>query len=127
MGIVYYYELGPLKIFSLDITKQVSGKIFEAILHIEVSGVKLDLELKNPKVPSIPSITVKEFFNSITPESVNSFKIYGKQCNPNTILWHIEIWKNSLIETIHCSEIDKLPEDGWKNHLTSINDGIIRD
>lgn len=127
MGIVYYYEFSPLKNFSLDITKELCGKIFEAVLHIEVFGVKFDIGIKNPKVPSIPSITVKEFFNSITPKSVNSFKVYGKQHDPNTILWHIEIWKDSIIETIHCSEIDKLPKDGWKNYSTSVNDGIICD
>ncbi len=113
MGKVYYYEFSPLKSFSLDITKELCGKIFEAVLHIEVSGVKLDLNLKRPKVPSIPSMTVKEYFNSITPESVNSFKVDGIQHSQNTILWHIEIWKESLIETIHCSAIDGLPKDGW--------------
>lgn len=115
MEIVYYSEFSQLKTFSLDITKQSSGKVFEAILHIEVSGVKFDLKLKNPKVPSIPSMTVKELFNSITPKSVSSFKVFGKQHKPNTILWHIEIWKDSPTKTVHCSAIDGLPKDGWKN------------
>lgn len=119
MGIVYYYEFSPLKTFSLEITKELCGKIFEAVLHIEVPGVKLDLELKNPKVPSIPSMTVKEFLNSITPESINSFKVFGKQYKPNTILWSIEIWKDSSFNTVHCSAIDKLPQEGWKKQSTS--------
>ncbi len=118
MGEVYYYEFGPLKTFSLDITKQLSGKVFEAVLHIEVSSVKVELKLKNPKVPSNPSMTVKEFFSSITPESASSFKIIGKQYNPNTVLWHIEVWKDSIIETVHCSEIDGLPKEGWKKSLS---------
>jgi len=115
MGIVYYYEFSQLKDFSLDITKQSSGKVFEAILHIEFSSVRVDLKLKNPKLPSIPSMTVKEFFNSITPKSVSSFKVFGKQHKPDTILWHIEIWKDSPIETFHCGEIEGLPKEGWKN------------
>jgi hypothetical protein len=127
MGIVYYYEIRPLKTFSLDITKELCGNISEAVLHIEFAGVKLDLKLKSPKVPSIPSMTVKEFFNSITPESVNSFKIYGKQYNPNTILWHMEIWKDSPIKTVHCSAIDGLPKEGWKNRSTPDNDCILHD
>ena len=112
---VYYYEFSQLKAFSLDITKQLSGKVFEAILHIEFSGVKVDLKLKNPKLPSIPSMTVKELFNSITPKSVSSFKVFGKQHKPDTVLWHIEIQKDSPTKTVHCSAIDGLPEEGWKN------------
>lgn len=115
MEIVYYHEFSPLKAFSLDITKELSGRISEAVLHIEVLGVKLDLELKNPKVPSIPSMTVREFFNSITPESVNSFIVFGNQYKPNTILWTIEVWEDSSVNTVHCSAIDKLPQEGWKN------------
>ena len=30
-------------------------------------------------------------------------------------LWHIEIWKDSPTKTVHCSAIDGLPKDGWKN------------
>jgi len=108
---VYYYEFGPLKSFSLDITKEICGKIFEAILHIEVLGVKFDLELKKPK---IPSMTIKEFFNSISPESVNSFKVIGQQYKPNTISWSIEIWKDYPVKTVSCSTIDGLPQEGWK-------------
>jgi hypothetical protein len=63
-------------------------------------------------------MTVKEFFSSITLESVSSFKIIGKQYKPKTVLWHIEVWKDSLIETVHCSAIDKLPKEGWKKPLS---------
>lgn len=117
MNEVYYYELSPLTTFSLDVTKQLLGKI-EAVLYIEVSGVEINLKLKNPKVPSSPSMTIKDFFSSITPKSVSSFKIIAKQYNPNTILWYIEVWKDSLVETVHCGEIEGLPKEGWKKPLS---------
>lgn len=113
---IYYYPFEPLKSFSLDVTKELCGKIFEALLHIEVHDAKFDLNLKNPKVPSVPLMTVKEFFNSITPGSVSSFKIFGKQYE-NTVLWHIEIWKDSPIKTVHCSAIDGLPKGGWNKGM----------
>lgn len=115
MGIVYYKEFSPLTASPLNIIKQSSGKISEAILHIEFSGVKVDLKLKNPKLPSIPSMDVKELFHDITPESVSSFEVFGNQHKPDTILWYIEIRKNYSKQTVHCSEIEGLPEGGWKN------------
>jgi hypothetical protein len=116
METIYYCEFKPLKAFSLDITKKLSGRIIEALLHIEVHDVTFDLKLKNPKVPSVPSMTVEEFFSSINPSSVNSFKIFGKRYE-NTVLWHIEIWENSPIKTVHCSTIDGLPKNGLKKGI----------
>jgi len=113
---IYSYAFEPIKCFSLDVTKELCGRTFEALLHIEVQDAKFDLTLKKPKVPSVPSMTVKEFFNQIATESVNSFKIFGKR-NANTVLWHIEIWEDSPIKTIHCSAIDGLPKEGWQKGM----------
>ena len=114
----YYKEFSMLKSFSLDITKEVCGKIVEAVLHIEQtnSGNKHELLLKNPKVPSAPpSTTIRDVFDKLTTKSVKSLKVFGEQHNTD-VLWRIEIWDNSGItgNTIHCREIQGLPEAGWK-------------
>jgi hypothetical protein len=109
----YYKEFSMLKGFSLDITKEVCGKIAEAVLHIELtSGNKHELLLKNPKVPSAPpSTTIRDLFDNLTTKSVESFKVFGEQHNTD-ILWRIEIWDNSGItgNKIHCREIEGLPK-----------------
>lgn len=95
-----------LKNFSLSDVKEVSGKIDEAVLNIESCGVKHKLTLKSPKVPSAPSITIRDLFNKLTTKSVESFKVFREQDNKD-VLWRIEIWDNSGItdNTIHCREI----------------------
>jgi len=110
----YYKEFSMLKSFSLDITKEVCGKIAEAVLHIEEtnSGNKHELLLKNPKVPSAPpSTTIRDLFDNLTTKSVESFKVFGEQHNTD-VLWRIEIWDNSGItgNTIHCRGIEGLPK-----------------
>ncbi len=112
----YYYKFHRLKCFSLDITKEVCGKIAEAKLHIELSsGDKHKLVLDSPKVPSSPSTTIRDLFGNLTTGSVESFKVFGEQHNKD-VLWRIEIWDNSGItgNTIHCREIQGLPKEGWK-------------
>jgi hypothetical protein len=117
MSKVYYYEFSPLKAFSFDVTKQLPGKI-EAVLHIEIPDVEIDLKLKKPRVPADPPITAKEFFSSITPKSARSFKISGDRHVPNKISWSIEICNDSIIKIVHCDKIDGLPKEGWKKPLS---------
>jgi hypothetical protein len=106
----YYKEFSMLKSFSLDITKEVCGKIAEAVLHIELtSGNKHELLLKNPSAQ--PSTTIRNLFDNLTRKSVKSFKVFAEQYNTE-VLWRIEIWDNSGItdNTIHCREIEGLPK-----------------
>ena len=107
---IYNHEFCELKNFSLSDVKEVSGKIREAVLNIDSrrSG-KHKLTLESPKVPAMP-ITLRDLFSDLTPESVDSFRVFGKQCNSD-VLW-IEIWKGSspLVDhTIHCKKIQGLP------------------
>jgi hypothetical protein len=112
---IYYHEFQP-KSISLKITKEVCGKIAEAVLHIETnSGNKHELLLVNPKVPSAqPSITIRDLFDNPNTKSVKSFKVFGEQNNKD-ILWRIVLWDSSGItaNTIHCREIRGLPKEGW--------------
>ena len=110
MTIKYYRKFDILKSFSIEITKEVCGKIREAVLNIDSRGVKYKLTLENPKVSDMPTTTVRDLFSDLTPESVDSFRVFGKQCNSD-VLW-IEIWKGSspLVDhTIHCKKIQGLP------------------
>jgi len=91
---IYYHEFRKLKNFSLSDVKEVSGKIDEAVLNIESCGVKHKLTLKSPKFPSAPSTTVRDLFSNLTPESVDSFKVYGDQYDSD-VLW---------LSLIHISE-----------------------
>jgi len=108
----YYKEFSMLKSFSLDITKEVCGKIVEAVLHIELSsGGKRELVLDSPS----PSTRIRDLSKNLTTQSVKCFKLFGEQYKQN-MLWRIEIWEKSGItgNTIHCREIQGLPEAGWK-------------
>jgi len=110
MKIIYNYEFCELKNFSLSDVKEVSGKIREAVLNIDSRGIKHKLVLESPKVPTMP-ITLRDLFSDLTPESVDSFRVFGKQYNSD-VLWNIEIWKGSspLVDhTIHCKKIQGLP------------------
>jgi len=110
MTIIYCHEFRELKNFSLSDVKEVSGQIVEAVLNIESRDVKHKLTLKSPKVPSAPSTTVRDLFSDLTPESVDSFKVFGEQYGSD-VLWRIEIWKDGTLKdhTIHCSKIQGLP------------------
>jgi len=121
MGKEYYYEFRPLKTFSLGITKEECGKILEAVLHIELSsGVRHNLTLESPKVPSKPSSTVRDLFNGLTTKFADSLKAFGEQYEPghrdSDVLWRIELWKDASIKspTIHCKRIQGLPKGGWR-------------
>ncbi len=122
MTTIYYHKFHRLKSFSIDITKEVCGKIAKAELHIEKSsGDKHKLVLDSPKVPSSPSTTIRDLFNKLSTESVESFNVSGEQHNKD-VLWHIEIWDNSGItgNTIHCRDIQGLPKTGWKKQNSNI-------
>jgi len=111
MKIIYYHEFCELKNFSLSDVKEVSGKIREAVLNIDSRGIKHKLVLESPKVPDMPTTTVKDLFSDLTPKSVDFFKVFGKQYNSN-VLWNIEIWRGSsplVGHTIHCKKIQGLP------------------
>jgi hypothetical protein len=102
-----------LKSFSLDITKEGSGKIVEAVLNIESNGVKHKLTLEYPTVPSASSTTVRDLFNDLTLESVDFFEVFGKQ-DGSEGRWRIEIGKDDTLKeghTISCSEIQGLPPE----------------
>jgi hypothetical protein len=121
MGKEYYYEFKPLKTFSLDITKEKSWKILEAVLHIELSsGVRHNLTLESPKVPSEPSSTLRDLFNDLTTKFVDSLKVFGEQYEPShrdsDVLWRIEFWRDAGIKspTIHCRRIQGLPKEGCR-------------
>lgn len=121
MNMVYCYRFFPLKSFSLDIKKEVHEKIVEAELKIELSsGVKHKLTLESPKMPSAPSSSVRALFKSLTTESVDSFRVFGKKHDPglrdSDTLWYIELWKNESVNgpTVHCSNIKDLPKEGWR-------------
>lgn len=121
MNMEYCYNFSPLKSFSFDIKKEMSGKIAEAVLHIELSScVKHKLTLESPKVPSAPSISVRDLFKSLTTESVDSFRVFGKKHEPglrdSDTIWYIELWKNGSIvgNTIQCRRILGLPKEGWR-------------
>ncbi len=104
---------GKLNNFSLSDVKELSGRIVEAVLNIESSSVKYKLTLENPKVPSAPSTTVRDLFNDLTLESVDFFKVFGKQGGSDGRL-RIEIWKDETLKeghTISCSEIQGLPPE----------------
>ena len=116
---VYYKDFSPLKSFSLNITKEICGKISEAALHIEVRGNKLKLDLKNPKVRPDQSNIVQKI-SDISPETVNYLKINGNHIKPDTTLWSIEFGNDSHTITVSCSSIDGLPKEGWKNPDFSI-------
>ena len=115
MTIIYYYEFSGLKNFTLSDVKEVSGTIVEAMLNIDSCGDKYKLTLESPKVPSAPSTTVRDLFSDMTPESVESFKVFGEQHNKD-VLWRIETWKDGTLKdhTIHCRKIPGLPKEGWK-------------
>lgn len=120
MNLIYYYDFKPSS-FSLDITKELCGKISEAELHIESSGIRHTLLLKSPKVPSAPSITIRDLFNDLTTKSIDSFKVFGEQHEPglrdSDVIWRIELWKNDTIkyQIVHCIAIGgELPKEGWK-------------
>ena len=119
MNLIYYYDFKPSS-FSLDITKELCGKILEAELHIELSGTINTLLLKSPKVPSAPSITIRDIFNDLTTKPIDSFKVFGEQHEPglrdSDMLWRIELWRNGEIKypIVHCTAIEGLPKDGWK-------------
>ena len=111
MTIIYCHEFRELKSISLSDVKEVFGKIAEAVLNIDSCGVKHKLTLERPKVPSMASTTVRDLFSELTPESVDSFKVFGKQYDSD-VLWHIEIWKDERPlkgHTIHCRKIQGLP------------------
>ena len=112
MTIKYYHPFCELIFFSLSDVKEVSGKIREAVLNIDSrrSG-KHKLTLESPKVPDMPTTTVRDLFSNLTPESVDFFNVFGKQHNSN-ILWEIEICKDGrplVGHTIHCKKIQGLP------------------
>ena len=110
MMIIPPQEFRDLKIFSLSVVKEVSGKIVEAVLNIDSSGVQHKLTLESPKVPAMPSTTIRGLFSDLTPESVDSFKVFGEQYDSD-VLWRIEIWKDDTLKypTIHCRNIQGLP------------------
>ncbi len=113
---IYSYEFHRLKSFSIDITKELCEKIAEAKLNIELSsGDKHKLVIDSPKVPSSPSANIRDLFSNLDIRYVESLKVFGEKDNQD-ILWRIEIWDNSGItgNTIHCREIQGLPEMGWK-------------
>lgn len=114
MTTIYHHKFCELKIFSLSDIKEVSGKIVEAVLNIDSCGLVHKLTLESPKVPSMPSRTVRDVFSDLTPESVDSFKVFGEQYNSD-VIYRIEIWDNSGItdNTIHCTEMQGLPKEGW--------------
>jgi hypothetical protein len=109
---VYYLEFRPLKNVSLIITKEICGKISEAVLQIEVRGNKLILDLKNPKVPSNSSNTAQESFSNISSKTVNYLNINGEQHRDDTTFWKLEFGSKIIV---HCSAIDGLPKEGWKD------------
>ena len=118
---VYYKKFWPLKTFSLDITKELSGKTVEAVLHIEQStSVRHDLTLKSPRVLSALSVSVRDLFNNPTTKSVDSLKVFGEQHSPglrdSDMQWRIELWENNTIKgpAVHCFAIEGLPKEGWK-------------
>jgi hypothetical protein len=115
METVYCLDFSPLKTFSIRITKELSGKISESVLHIEVRSNKFELYLKNPKVHSISSKTFKEVFSNISPKNIKYLRVLGNHHKPDSTLWSIEFGNDSPIVTIHCSTIDGLPKEGWKN------------
>ncbi|MBW8034686.1 MAG: hypothetical protein FVQ79_03265 [Planctomycetes bacterium] len=111
MTIIYCQKFCGLKNFSLSDVKELSGQIVKAVLNIDSCGDKHKLTLESPKVPSAPSTTVRDLFSDLTPESVDSFKVFGDQYDSD-VLWRIEIWKdNAPLEnsTIHCRNIQDLP------------------
>jgi hypothetical protein len=116
--VCYCKEFSPVKKYSFNVTKELAGKVIEAELHIEVCNESYDLKLKVPRIPAVPSMSIKDFFNVIDSESTSSFKITGKQYNPDTVLWQIEIWNDSIIGTVRCEAIGGLPQEGWIKPLS---------
>ena len=127
MIIIYSYEFGQLKNFSLSDVSEVSGQIVEAVLNIESRGDKHELKLKNPKVPSARLTTVRDLFSYLTPESVGSFKVFGEQYG-SSVLWRIEMWKDGTLKdcTIRCNNIQGLPPEKNKLGLNQYNVNIPR-
>lgn len=121
MNTVYSYKFEPIDSLLLKEMKEMSGKFFSAVLCIHLSsGVSYDLKLVNPKVPSESSTNVKELCRSTTTTSIDCLEVVGKQHEPgkrvSDILWYIYFLKNGKREltTIHCNEIDGLPDQGWR-------------
>jgi len=110
MTTIYCHEFRELRNFFLSDVKEKSGRIVEAVLNIDSCSVKHKLTLESPTVPSLPSTTVRDLFSDLTPQSVDSFKVFGEQYNSD-VLCRIEIWDKSGItdNTIHCTEIQGLP------------------
>ncbi len=107
---IYHHKFRELNDFSLSDVKEMHGKIVEAVLNIESCGVKHKLTLESPKIPSMPSTTVRDLFSDLTPKSVDSFKVFGEQYDSD-VPWRIEIWKDDTLKdhTIHCRKIQGLP------------------
>jgi len=76
MTIIYNQKFDELKEYSLRDVEKLSGKILKAVLYIDSRGVKHKLTLENPTVPAMPSTTVKDLFDTLTSESVDSFQIF---------------------------------------------------
>jgi len=103
----YCHEFCELKKFSLSDVIGGPRRIIAAVLNINSRGVKYKLTLESPKIPSMPSTTVRDLFSALTLDSVDSFKVFREQYT-SSVLWYIEIHKDGrpLIDhTIHCREI----------------------
>lgn len=121
MKMEYYYKFSPVKKFSFDIKKEISDKIVEAVLYIELSsGVRDKLTLESPKVPSDQSINTRESLKRLNEKSVDSLRVFRKKHEPglrdSDVLWYIEFWKNESINgpTVSCRNIKDLPKEGWR-------------